>query len=69
MKNALPDVGVCPKCGGSFHVKARTVSNAMLSSAHDELEWKCSRCGHTEIEQRFKSEGDDDDWPASRFQR
>lgn len=68
MKTELPDVTACPKCGGPFHVKARTVCNAMLPNAHDEPEWKCPKCGHPELEQWLTAAGGDHHWPASKFQ-
>ncbi len=69
MNTALPDVAACPKCGGPLHVTARTVSNSMMPSTHDELEWKCAKCGLTEVEHRRKAGGIDDEWPASTFQQ
>jgi hypothetical protein len=68
MNTALPGVAACPKCGGPFHVKARTLYNAMMSTANDELDWMCAKCGYTEVEHRRKADGIDDEWPASRFQ-
>lgn len=69
MGNSLPEVGVCPKCGGSFRVKVRNVFGAMSSNPSDELEWSCSNCKHKESEHREKGAGVDGEWPASKFQR
>jgi hypothetical protein len=40
----------------------------MIPTAHDELEWLCAKCGHTEVEHRRKADGVHDEWPASKFQ-
>jgi hypothetical protein len=69
MQTGLPADGFCPTCSGSLRLQARTVYSAMIPTAHDELEWLCAKCGHTEVEHRRKGDGVDDDWPASKFQR
>lgn len=68
LKGALPSDSMCPKCNGSFHLKARTLYRSMMPTAHDELEWLCAMCGYAVVEHRRKADGVDDEWPPSRFQ-
>jgi hypothetical protein len=64
----IPDVETCPRCGGPFHVKARTVEGSLLPSEVDELDWKCSRCEYEQTEKRRKVNGVNEHWPPSTFQ-
>lgn len=69
MKHALPSPCSCPECGGEFAVVARTAGGFGTTQATDLLEWRCSACGHEEKESRAQADGEDGDWPASKFAR